>query len=783
MNIKKEVVAVAMAMFSLSAAGQQAVDYVNPIIGTNGMGHTFPGACTPFGWVQLSPDTDTIPHNVDGVYQKKAYEYCAGYQYRDKTIVGFSHTHLSGTGHSDLGDILLMPTVGDLQLNPGTAEHPENGYRSRFNHSTEKATPGYYEVMLDDYGIKAQLTATPRTGVHKYTFPKDKDGHLILDLTHGIYNYDGKVLWTSLRVENDTLLTGYRITNGWARTNYTYFAISLSQPIKNYGYKDKEKINYNGFWRRFDVEHNFPEIAGRKVVAYFDFETSKNPELVVKVALSAVSTEGALKNLRAEASGRTFDELAATARENWNRELDCFQVEGTEDQKAMFYTSLYHTMINPSVYMDVDGKYRGLDHNIHQAEGFTNYTIFSLWDTYRAEHPFLNLIAPRQNADMVESMIKHEQQSVHGMLPVWSLMGNENWCMSGYHGVSVLADAIAKGVYTNVDEALPAMVSTSTVPYYEGVADYMKLGYVPLDKSGTAASSTLEYAYDDWTIYQTALRAGDHETADAYYKRALNYRNIYDPALGFARPRYSDGSFKKEFDVLQTYGEGFIEGNSWNFSFHVPHDVFGLIDVMGGEKAFLDKLDKLFSMHLPEKYYEKNEDITEDCLVGGYVHGNEPSHHVPYLYAWTSQPWKTQFWLREILNKMYQNDINGLGGNDDCGQMSAWYIFSVMGFYPVCPGTDQYVLGAPYLPYLKLTLPNGKVLEIKAEGVGDKNRYVRSLKWNGEAYDKLYITHEDLMQGGVLEFKMSASPNKRRGQKAEDKPYSLTKGAASAGRN
>ncbi len=783
MNIKKEVVAVAMAMFSLSAAGQQAVDYVNPIIGTNGMGHTFPGACTPFGWVQLSPDTDTIPHNVDGVYQKKAYEYCAGYQYRDKTIVGFSHTHLSGTGHSDLGDILLMPTVGDLQLNPGTAEQPENGYRSRFNHSTEKATPGYYEVMLDDYGIKAQLTATPRTGVHKYTFPKDKDGHLILDLTHGIYNYDGKVLWTSLRVENDTLLTGYRITNGWARTNYTYFAISLSQPIKNYGYKDKEKINYNGFWRRFDVEHNFPEIAGRKVVAYFDFETSKNPELVVKVALSAVSTEGALKNLRAEASGRTFDELAATARENWNRELDCFQVEGTEDQKAMFYTSLYHTMINPSVYMDVDGKYRGLDHNIHQAEGFTNYTIFSLWDTYRAEHPFLNLIAPRQNADMVESMIKHEQQSVHGMLPVWSLMGNENWCMSGYHGVSVLADAIAKGVYSSVDEALPAMVSTSTVPYYEGVADYMKLGYVPLDKSGTAASSTLEYAYDDWTIYQTALRAGDRETADAYYKRALNYRNIYDPALGFARPRYSDGSFKKEFDVLQTYGEGFIEGNSWNFSFHVPHDVFGLIDVMGGEKAFLDKLDKLFSMHLPEKYYEKNEDITEDCLVGGYVHGNEPSHHVPYLYAWTSQPWKTQFWLREILNKMYQNDINGLGGNDDCGQMSAWYIFSVMGFYPVCPGTDQYVLGAPYLPYLKLTLPNGKVLEIKAEGVGDKNRYVRSLKWNGEAYDKLYITHEDLMQGGVLEFKMSASPNKRRGQKAEDKPYSLTKGAASAGQN
>ena len=774
--VKKKILIATFAFMALTSAAKEPADYVNPIIGTNGMGHTFPGACTPFGWVQLSPDTDTIPHNVDGVYQKKAYEYCAGYQYRDKTIVGFSHTHLSGTGHSDLGDILLMPTVGPLQLNPGTAEHPEEGYRSRFRHETEQATPGYYEVMLDDDGIKAQLTATQRVGVHKYTFPEGKDGHLILDLIHSIYNYDGKELWTSLRVENDTLVTGYRITNGWARTNYTYFAMSFSQPIKNYGYKDKEKVLYNGFWRRFKLEQNFPEIAGRKVVAYFDFETSKNPELVVKVALSATSTEGALRNLRAEAAGKSFDELVAEARADWNKELDHFEIEGTEDQKAMFYTSLYHTMINPSVYMDVDGAYRGLDHNIHKAEGFTNYTIFSLWDTYRAEHPFLNLIKPERNADMVESMIKHEQQSVHGMLPVWSLMGNENWCMSGYHAVSVLADAIAKGVYAHVDEALPVMVSTSTVPYYEGVADYMKLGYVPLDKSGTAASSTLEYAYDDWTIYQTALKAGDQATAETYRKRALNYRNLYDPETGFARPRYSDGSFKKDFDVLQTYGEGFIEGNSWNFSFHVPHDVFGLMDVMGGEKAFIEKLDKLFSMHLPEQYYAQNEDITEDCLVGGYVHGNEPSHHVPYLYAWTSQPWKTQYWLREILNKMYRNDINGLGGNDDCGQMSAWYIFSVMGFYPVCPGTDQYVLGAPYLPYLKLTLPNGNVLEIKAPEVSDKNRYVKSVKLNGERYDKMYITHEDLLKGGVLEFKMSASPNKRRGLSAADKPYLLTNG-------
>jgi predicted alpha-1,2-mannosidase len=669
-----------------------------------------------------------------------------------------------------------MPTVGKLQLNPGTASDPESGYRSRFHHHTEKATPGYYEVMLDDYGIRAQLTATTRTGIHRYTYPRTRDAHLILDLTHGIYNYDGKVLWSYLRVENDTLLTGYRITDGWARTNYTYFAISLSQPIGSYGYKDKERVLYNGFWRRFDLQHNFPEIAGRKVVAYFNFDTRRQQELVVKVGLSAVSTEGALKNLRAEAGGKSFDQLAAEARGDWNQELSRFEMQGTPDQRAMFYTSLYHTMINPSVYMDIDGKYRGVDHNIHQAKGFTNYTIFSLWDTYRAEHPLLNLIAPRRNADMVESMIRHQQQSVHHMLPVWSLMGNEGWCMSGYHAVSVLADAITKGVFTNVDEALPAMVSTSTVPYYEGIADYMKLGYVPLEKSSTAASTTLEYSYDDWTIYQTALHAGNNSVAATYRKRALNYRNIYDPHTGFARPRYANGTFKKEFDPLQTYGEGFIEGNSWNFSFHAPQDVDGLIHVMGGERAFIDKLDKLFSMHLPEKYYADNEDITADCLVGGYVHGNEPSHHVPYLYAWTSQPWKTQYWLREILNKMYRNDINGLGGNDDCGQMSAWYIFSVMGFYPVCPGTDQYVIGAPYLPYVKLTLPNGNVLEIKAPKVSDRNRYVQSLRINGKLYDKLYLTHAMLLQGGTFEFKMGASPNKRRGLTADDKPYSLTTG-------
>ena len=768
-----------MMLAATSLFAQQAkrpVDYVNPMIGTDGMGHTFPGACAPFGIVQLSPDTDTIPHNINGTYQKKVYEYCAGYQYHDTTIVGFSHTHFSGTGHSDLGDILIMPTTGELKLNPGTEEQPESGYRSRFSHSTEKSMPGYYEVMLDDYKVKAQLTATQRVGVHKYTFPKDEQGRIILDLNHGIYNYDGKVLWASIRVESPTLLTGYRITNGWARTNYTYFAISFSQPIKNYGYKDLQKILYNGFWRKFPVNKNFPEMAGRKVVSYFEFDTEANPELEVKVALSSTSTEGAVKNLMAEASTKSFDVIANEASNSWNEQLASIAVEGTEDQKAMFYTSYYHTMINPSVYMDVDGKYRGLDQNIHQADGFKNYTVFSLWDTYRAEHPFLMLMKPTQARDMAMSMIRHQQQSVHGLLPVWSHMANDNWCMSGYHATSVLADAIAKGANIDKAEALKAMVTTSNVGYLDGVGDYVQLGYVPFDISTTAASTTLEYCYDDWTIYKTALAAGDTEVAEQYKKRALNYRNIYDKEIGFARPKYRDGSFKKEFDVLQTHGEGFIEGNSWNFSFHVPHDVFGVINQMGGEKEFLRKLDELFSQHLPEEYYEKNEDITADCLIGGYVHGNEPSHHIPYLYAWTSQPWKTQYWVREVMNKMYKNHIRGLGGNDDCGQMSAWYIFTAMGFYPVCPGSDEYVLGAPYMPYLKLAMDNGNTLEIKADGVSDTKRYVKSVTLNGKPYTKTYITHEDLMAGGVLEFVMSDKPNKKRGVAKADKPYSLTDG-------
>lgn len=749
-------------------------DYIDPFIGTDGMGHTFPGACSPFGGVQLSPDTDTIPHNINGRYQHRVYEYCAGYQHADNTIVGFSHTHFSGTGHSDLGDILIMPGTGGIKLNPGTEDRPESGYRSRYSHKNEKAEAGYYEVLLDDNNIKVQLTATKRVGVHKYTFPKGSEGHIVIDLNHGIYNYDGKTLWAELRVENDTLLTGYRITNGWARANYTYFAISLSQPVTEYGYKEFAPILYKGGYAKFEQYHNFPEMAGRKPVAWFRFDTAKSPELTVKVAISATGIDGALKNLAAEAAGKSFSEIRNEVKSAWEKELSCIEVMGTEKEKKMFYTSLYHTMINPSVYMDADGTYRGLDRRLHKAEGFTNYTVFSLWDTYRAEHPLLTLLKPEVEKDIVNSMLRHYEQSPHKMLPVWSHMGNENWCMTGYHCVSVLSDAIAKGLDINREKALEAMVSTSNVPYYGGLGDYVRLGYVPLESASTAASNTLEYSYDDWSIWAAAKNAGDSTIADNYYSRALNYRNTFDPASGFARPKFRNGSFKPDFDFKQTMGQGFIEGNSLNFSFHAPQDVFGLMKIMGGEKKFRANLDDLFYSELPEYCYADNEDVTADCLIGGYVHGNEPSHHIPYLYAWTSEPWKTQYWLREIIDRMYRPEIRGLGGNDDCGQMSAWYIFSVMGFYPVCPGTDQYVFGAPYLPYAKINLPSGKTFEIIAAGVSDKNRYVRKVLLNGKPYNKMYITHNDILAGGRIEFIMSSSPAGKRVTHKYEKPYSLT---------
>lgn len=805
MNTSKLILVPLMLCLAIALKAQNNTDHVNAFIGTNGMGHTFPGACYPYGFVQLSPDTDTIPHNINGIYQPRAYDYCAGYQYHDSSIVGFSHTHFSGTGHSDLGDFLIMPYSGKTQLNPGTADNPDGGYRQRFRHSTEVAHPGYYAVTLDDDNIRCELTATPRCGIHRYIFPKGAKQKIILDLNHGIYNYDGKVLWAQCNVDSPYSLSGWRMTSGWNRCRTLYYSIQFNKPIKQYGYHDFAPQSYHGFWNRFDQEHNFPEMAGRKPVCWFEFEDNGNDTLEIIVGLSPNSVRNACLNVGREGkryssdaswmlfpdktTGDTllfvrqddsryrsnFDVAHALTRATWDRMLDRIEAQGPEEALEMLYTSYYHTMINPSVYQDIDAD---------SETGFTRYTIFSLWDTYRALHPLINLTDTALSRNLALTLIHHSQNNPHHMLPVWSHHGGENWCMIGYHGVSVLVDAAVNTLQPDNElevETMSAIFSTSNVDYYDYTELYKQIGYVPVDKSRNGTSVTLENAYEDWCVYWAMknnientlpdVLGYEDSVCESYRQRALNYRNVFDTSIGFVRARLSDGTWKTPYSLLSTSGEGLIEGNSWNYSFYVPHDVKGMIRLMGGDRKFVSKLDTLFTMYIPDQFFAETEDVTREGMLGGYVHGNEPSHHIPYLYMWTSQPWKTQYWVREIMNKMYGAT---LCGNDDCGQMSAWYVFTAMGFYPVCPGSGQYILGAPYLPYMKVRMGSGKYVEIKAPKVSDKNRYIQQVRWNGQPYTQSYVTYQMLMQGGVLEFVMGSKPNKKLFQQSTTKPYSLS---------
>ncbi len=732
------------------------IRFVNPLAGTYKMGHTFPGATVPFGFVQLSPDTDTIGYELNGKYNGEVYRYCAGYQYDDPTIVGFSHTHFSGTGHSDLGDFLIMPTTGELKMNPGTDDKPGSGYRSRFSHSAEKAEPDYYSVMLDDYGIKAELTATTRVGIHRYTFPKAGPAHILLDLMSGIYNYPDKNVWTFLRVENDTLVTGYRQTNGWARTRTVYFAMSFSKPISHYGQRKYDQSVYKGFWRKFDETKDFPEMAGRQIRTWFDFDVKDGEAVMVKFSLSPVSTTGAIKNLIAEAPGWNFDGFRKQGQESWNTELGKIRVETTnEEQKRVFYTALYHTFLSPVTFMDVDGMYRGLDQNDHQAKGFTNYTVFSLWDTYRALHPLFNIIQPKRNGDMAKSMMAHYDQSVQKMLPVWSHFGNENWCMIGYHSVPVLVDTYIKG---NLDydpnKLLDAMVKTASHTSYDGLGYYMTMGYVPEDKNSSSVSKTIEFAYDDWCIAEFAKKINNMAVYEQFKGRSENFKNVYDPAIGFMRPKLADGTWKKDFSTMSTHNQGFIEGNAWTYSLFVPHQVDRMIEMMGGPKVFIRHLDSLFTMKLDDSFFAETEDITRDGLIGNYVHGNEPGHHIPYLYNWAGAPKKTQERVRMIMETMYHDAPDGLCGNDDAGQMSAWYVFSALGFYPVCPGSDQYSIGSPMIQSAKLTLENGKTLEIEAVNQSSENIHVTKVTVNGVNIRRNYLTHKEIISGGKITFVM-----------------------------
>lgn len=757
---------VGLPLLALAQPGTNAdlLRYVDPMIGTQRMGHVFPGATAPFGMVQLSPDTDTLPYAVGGAYNPEVYRTCSGYQYDDSTIVGFSHTHFSGTGHSDLGDVLIMPTTGALLLNPGTAASPAHGFRSVYHHRNEHATPGLYSVLLEDHSIQAELTATERVGMHRYRFPTRDTAHIILDLVHGIYNHADKNVWTSVRVENDTLVTGYRQTNGWGRARTVYFAIALSRPIHHYGQQpDARPTEYRGFWRKFDQAKDFPEMAGKQLRAWFNVVPGKEQVVLLKVALSSVGTEGALLNLRTEIPHWDFDRVVRDTQMAWQHELERIRVTSTRpDVLTNFYTAIYHTCLSPTLYMDVDGRYRGLDQNVHRAEGFMNHSTFSLWDTYRALHPLFNIIQPERSAHFVNSMLAHQEQSVHGMLPIWSHHANENWCMIGYHAVSVIADAHVKGIGGfDHARALNACVTTARTPYFDGLGHYMRLGFVPEDRSGSSVSKTLEYAYNDRCIAGMAQRLGRKDIADEFMTRSFNFRHVWDEKQRFMRPRASDNSFLDPFDPLDTHQKGFIEGNAWNYSLYVPHEPVELARLHGGPARSREHLDSLFTMRLDDKYFAKTEDITRDGIMGNYVHGNEPSHHVAYLYNHTDRPWMTGFRTRQVMETMYHPTPDGLSGNDDCGQMSAWYIFSALGFYPMEPGSDRYELGCPIVDSGSIQLEGGRTLSVNTRNASPENTYVQRILLNGVELPRTYITHAELLNGKELLFELGPAPPAR----------------------
>ncbi|HEY1141714.1 MAG TPA: GH92 family glycosyl hydrolase [Lysobacter sp.] len=743
---------------------------VDPFIGTGGEGHTFPGAVVPFGMIQLSPDTQIKP-------RKEAYGWAAGYRYDDNTIVGFSHTHFSGTGHSDLGDVLLMPIAGEVKLERGDAAKPGSGYTSRFRHEGEVAQPGYYAVTLDDYGIRAELTATARVGVHRYSFPKGKPAHMLVDLRTSMYDYPGKVLWSRLRVHPDGTVTGFRETRGWAPGRQVYFAMRFSRPLSGQQLHDTEQdVVYKGFPPPGEKDPaQRAQIEGRQIVAAFDFAEAAGAQLLVKVAISPVSEDSAIANLDAEVPGWNFDGVRAQAKAQWTQALGAVDVEAPKQMQRSFYTALYHSFMGPSLFMDSDGRYRGPDNAVHEAKGFTNYSTFSLWDTYRALHPLLTLVQPEQrNNDFVQSLLASQRVSPYGTLPVWAFHGLETWCMIGYHAVPVIADAYMKGIRGyDANQALDAMVASASYGPYDGLAQYMQLGYVPIDEEGEAASKTLEYAFDDWTIARMAQSMGRQDIAERFKRRAANWRNAFDPATGFMRARTRDGKFREPFDPTASgYGTDYTAGNAWQYSWYVPQDIAGLAQAHGGDEKLLAKLDQVFDAKVDPKTFAHMEDITG--LIGWYAHGNEPSHHVAYLYAAAGQPWRTQARLGRIMASQYAPRPDGLSGNDDLGQMSAWYVFTALGFYPVAPASNEYVIGRPFVSRATLNLPNGKRFTVIAEGLDEAHPYIGSASLNGKPLDRAFLRHEEIMGGGELRFRMQAQPNREWPGAGAQRPYSMS---------
>jgi predicted alpha-1,2-mannosidase len=700
--------------------------YVDPFIGTGGHGHTYPGATMPFGMVQLSPDT-----------RLTGWDGCSGYHYSDKVIYGFSHTHLSGTGISDYGDILLMPTVGrDSPIN--------EGYASGFNHQHETARPGYYAVRLDD-DIFVELTATARAGFHRYTFPaQSKERDITLDLTHR-----DRVLDSYLHVVDSTHIEGFRQSSSWAKDQIVYFVAEFSQPFSDYRVGMNNGIGSGS------------ETRGLAIKASFQFSAEA---VLVKVGISAVGIDGARRNLAVEIPDWDFDRVKAGAARAWNAELNKIQVSGgTEEQLKTFYTALYHAMLAPNLFMDVDGEYRGRDFKTHTAKSFENYTVFSLWDTFRAAHPLYTIIDQKRTRDFINTFLVQYQQG--GRLPVWELAANETDTMIGYHAVPVIADAAAKGIGGfDLNMAFEAMKHSAELDQ-SGLKAYASHGYIATEDEKESVSKTLEYAYDDWCIAQVARMLGRADDYHRYLRRAQFYENIFDPESGFMRPR-SNGGWVFPFDPREVTFN-FTEANSWQYTFFVPQDVSGLISLMGGTIKFARKLDELFTTESQTTGREQ-ADITG--LIGQYAHGNEPSHHMAYLYDYVNQPWKTQFRVRQIMDNFYTPQPDGLIGNEDCGQMSAWYVLSAAGFYPVTPASPIYAIGTPLFAQIRFQLENGKQFVIKANGVSAKNIYIQSATLNGKPYRKSFLAHRDLVSGGTLVFQMGPRPNQRWGSGAGEAP-------------
>jgi predicted alpha-1,2-mannosidase len=758
-----------------NAAGQQILSeqaklaLVDPLIGTGPDGHTFPGATVPFGMVQLSPDTQIRPF-------KQSYKWASGYRYEDTTIIGFSHTHFSGSGHSDLGDVLIQPISGEVRLEPGDSDKPESGYRSSFSHKQERAEPGYYAVDLLDYGIHAELTASARVGVHRYSFPAGKPAHVLVDLRSSIYNYSGKVLWSRLRIRDDGTVTGMRETRGWAPGRQLYFAMRFSQPIAQHSLYDREPqpVEYHGFKTPGTSPENTQAMEGRGLIAVFGFNTQAQP-LVVKVALSSVSEENAIANMDAEVPGFDFDAVRAAATAAWAKEFQRIDITASPEMEKNLYTAVYHALQSPNLTMDVDGSYRGPDNQVHHATGFHFVSNLSLWDTFRAEQPLMTILEPEERtSDLVNSLLASRRESQFGILPIWQEQGIETWCMIGYHAVPEIADATMKGIHGfDTEEALRAVVASATYGPYGSLDDYMKIGYVPVDHDDEAASKTVEYAFDDWTIARMAAALKHRDVSDEFITRAGNWRNNFNGKDGFVEPRFANGDYRVPFEPAKAgAGSGFTEGNSWQYSWFQPQDEQGLIDLLGGDAQLTAKLDAMFDAKVDPHQYADVEDISG--MIGQYIHGNEPSHHLAYLYVYAHAPARTQERLRQIVESQYRPTPDGLVGNDDLGQMSAWLLFTALGFYPVAPGSNEYVLGRPFVDEATLHLPNGKTFKVIAEHLDSSNAYVKSVTLNGQPLARMFLRHEEIMQGGELRFVMSTKAEATWSMQPHEAPFSMT---------